>query len=153
MDVDVVMRRCSLAHQNLPILPSLLQTAVLALLSASIPLAETLTSVLLALTSDGKSQSILRNPTLTELQSADSVHVLGFTAHGELLVAESEGSFTIDDWNEVFEAGKRLCCDDIETVNDDDVMQDDISGEKAEEAAFLKSVVREKVVADLHWKE
>jgi exosome complex component RRP46 len=153
MDVDVVMRGCSLAHQNLPILPSLLQTAVLALLSASIPLAETLTSVLLALTSDGKSQSILRNPTLTELQSADSVHVLGFTAHGELLVAESEGSFTIDDWNEVFEAGKRLCCDDIETVNDDDVMQDDISGEKAEEAAFLKSVVREKVVADLHWKE
>jgi exosome complex component RRP46 len=79
--------------------------------------------------------------------------VLGFTAHGELLVAESEGSFTIDDWNEVFEAGKRLCCDDIETVNDDDVMQDHISGEKAEEAAFLKSVVREKVVADLHWKE
>jgi exosome complex component RRP46 len=123
------------------------------LLSASIPLAETLTSVVLAITSDEESQSILRNPTLTELQSADSVHVLGFTSHGELLVAESEGSFTIDDWNEIYEAGKRLCCDGIETDIDDDIMQDEISEERPSEATLIKAIVREKVATDLHWKE
>jgi exosome complex component RRP46 len=137
----------------LPILPALLQTAILALLSASIPLSETIASVLLALASDKNAQYVLRNPSLAELQSAESVHVLGFTSTGELLVAESEGSFTIDDWDKVYGAGKRLCCDDIETASDDEIMQDDISEEKGCEAMFIRSVVKEKVEADLHWKE
>lgn len=68
-------------------------------------------------------------------------------------MAESEGSFTIEDWNVVYEAGKRLCCDDIETTSNDDIMQDDASDEMAGEVSFVKSVVREKVEADLHWKE
>jgi exosome complex component RRP46 len=112
----------------------------------------TLTSVLLALTSDGSSRSILRNPTLTDLQTVDSVHVLGFTSHGELLIAESEGSFTIDDWSELYNAGKRLCCDENETADDDEIMQDERLDDKAGEALLLKSVLSEKVEADLHWK-
>jgi exosome complex component RRP46 len=123
------------------------------LLSASIPLAATLTSVILALTSDRHSKTVLRNPTLTELQSADSVHVLGFTSHGELLIAESEGSFTLEDWDDLYEVAKGICCDGIETSDDDDAMQDEISDEKASEAVFLKSILREKVATDLHWKE
>lgn len=112
-----------------------------------------MTAVILALTSNEKTQLILRNPTLAELQSADSVHVLGFTSHGELLVAESEGSFTIDEWDKVFSAAKRLCCDDIETDSETDVMQDEISEEKGSEATFIRSVVTEKVEAELHWKD
>ena len=141
------------SYQNLPLLPALLQTAVLTLLSASIPLAETLTSVILAITRNKESQAILRNPSLIELQSADSIHVLGFTSHGELLVAESEGSFTIDDWNDIYDAGRRLCCDGIETDIDDNIMQDEISEGRTSEGKFIKAIVREKVGADLHWKE
>lgn len=143
----------TLHSQNLPILPALLRTAVLSLLSASIPLVETMTSVLLALTSNGREHSILRNPTLAELQTASSIHVLGFTSHGELLVAESEGSFAIDEWDRVYGVAKRLCCDDVETASDDGAMQDEISDENGSEAAFLKSVVKEKVEAELYWKE
>jgi exosome complex component RRP46 len=112
-----------------------------------------MTAVILAFSSDSKTQPIVPNPTLTELQSADSVHVLGFTSHGELLVAESEGSFTIDEWDKVFSAAKRLCCDDIETDSETDIMQDEISEQKGSEATFIRSVVGEKVEAELHWKE
>ena len=135
--------------QNLAILPALLQTAILTLLSASIPLAVTLTSVLLALNSDGKSRTIVKAPTVVQFQAADSVHVLAFTSQGELLVAESEGIFTLEDWDEVYETAKALCCD--ETAGEV-VMQDE--GESTGSLMkFVKSTLEEKVAKDLHWKD
>ena len=59
----------------------------------------------------------------------------------------------MEDWDDLYEVAKGICCDGIETSDDDDAMQDEISDEKASEAVFLKSILREKVVADLHWKE
>ena len=106
----------------------------------------TLTSVLLAITPDG----ILRNPNLEELQIADSVHVLAFTSHGELLVAESEGCFTLEEWNGIHDVGRRICCDETE----EDAMQDDVLDEKAGGMMnFVKSVLAEKVKQDLQWKK
>jgi exosome complex component RRP46 len=137
--------------QNLAILPALLQTAVLTLLSASIPLAVTLTSVLLALNSNGKSRTVVKSPTLVQFQAADSVHVLAFTSQEELLVAESEGTFTLEDWDEVYETAKTLCCDETATAGDD-VMRDE--GEnKGSLMKFVKSTLEEKVAKDLHWKD
>lgn len=131
----------------MPILPSLLQTSILTLLSASIPLSMTLSSVLLAITPDG----ILRNPTIQEYQSADSVHVLAFASHGELLVAESEGNFTMDEWNEIYAVGRRICTDETSTK---DAMQDDTLEERAGGMmTFVKSVLEEKVNQDLNWKK
>ena len=109
----------------------------------------TLTSVLLALTSDGTAKKILRNPTFIQSQSADSLHVLAFTSHGELLVAESEGSFTIGDWNDIYEAGKAICCNDSEQDGDHE-MNDGRDGGRQ---MFVKSALQSKVAADLHWKE
>lgn len=135
--------------QNLPILPALLQTAILALLSASMPLSMTLTSVFLALVSKGSSRTVIRNPTLLQSQSSTSVHVLAFSSHGDLLVVESEGTFTLDDWEAVYEAGKAICCDDSE----DEVMQDQEVDHNARRMdVFVKSALQGKVTADLHWK-
>ncbi|KAH8602696.1 hypothetical protein B0O99DRAFT_679685 [Bisporella sp. PMI_857] len=135
------------ANMNLPILPALLQTSILALLSASLPLAMVLTSVLLAITSEG----ILRNPTLQDIQKADSVHVLAFTSHGELLVAESEGTFTMEEWNGVYDVGRRICCDETPSA---DSMQDNVLDEKdGGMIMFVKSVLSEKVKQDLRWKK
>jgi exosome complex component RRP46 len=113
------------------------------------PLSMTLTSVLLALTSDGTAKKILRNPTFIQSQSADSLHVLAFTSHGELLVAESERSFTIGDWNDIYEAGKAICCNDSEQAGDHE-MNDGRDGGRQ---MFVKSALQSKVAADLHWKE
>ena len=113
----------------------------------------TLTSVLLAINSDGSTRNIIRNPTLQEFQGANSVHVLAFTSHGQLLVAESEGSFTLEDWDEVYEIGKGLCCYGIET-GDDNIMQGEgLEGNTGGMMTFVKSALEEKVSADLHWKD
>ncbi|KUJ22723.1 uncharacterized protein LY89DRAFT_728842 [Mollisia scopiformis] len=142
------------AASNLPILPALLQTAILALLSASMPLTMTATSAFLALTSDGSARSIITNPTIVQCESADSVHVLAFTSHGDLLVAESEGSFSLQDWETVFKAAKSICCDDSKTNVDHSVMQDgELGDEKGGMMNFVKSTLQTKITADLHWKD
>ncbi len=108
----------------------------------------TLTSVFLALTSDGTSRAVIRNPTLFQSQGADSVHVLAFTSHGDLLVAESEGSFTLEDWDVVYEAGKEICCDSSKTSEDEDMDEKD-----GGMMMFVKSSLEDKVKNDLHWKD
>ncbi|PBP19585.1 hypothetical protein BUE80_DR009595 [Diplocarpon rosae] len=134
------------ASSNLPILPALLQTALLALLSASMPLSMTLTSVYLSLTSEG---SIIDNPTPLESQSASSGHVLAFTSHGELLVAESEGSFTLEDWKVVCEAGKAICYDGSKANNDHTMGDGEQDGSLT---MFVRSTLEDKVRTDLQWK-
>lgn len=117
------------------------------------PLAMTLTSVLLALESNGKGRSFVRSPSLVQYQAADSIHVLAFTSQGELLVAESEGTFTLDDWDEVYETAKSLCSDG--SKNDgDNIMQIEGAGENTGGLTmFVKSTLEEKVAKDLHWKD
>lgn len=112
----------------------------------------TLTSVLLALDSKGNSRNIVQNPSLAQFQSATSVHVLGFTSRGELLVAESEGSFTMEDWDEVFETGKALCCGGEDAI-DDEAMGGVALDEKGDMSMFVKSVLEHKIEKDLHWKD
>lgn len=134
--------------QNLAILPALLQTSNLTLLSASIPLSTTITSVAVALTSDESSRSLRSHPTLLEIQRADSVHVLGFTSAGGLLVAESEGAFSLEDWDEVYISAQQVCCD----TASDDSMEDTGSAGNGDLMTFIKSTMQEKVANDLSWK-
>ncbi len=111
----------------------------------------TLTSVFLALVSDGNSKKALRNPTLLQSKSAESVHVLAFASHGDLLVAESEGSFTLDDWEIVYEAAKGICCGDSKT--EDHIMQDDeLDCNAGSMNSFVKSAFQAKVTEDLRWR-
>ena len=79
------------------------------------------------------------------------MHVLAFASHGELLVAESEGNFTMEEWNEIYVVGRRICCDETSA---EDAMQDDRLQEKAGGMMmFVKSVLEEKVNQDLNWKK
>ena len=111
----------------------------------------TLTSILLALNSNGKSRTVVKNPTPAQFQAADSVHVLAFTSQEELLVAESEGAFTLEDWDEVYETAKALCCDETTTAGDD-IMHDEEEN-KGSLMRFVKSTLEEKVAKDLHWRD
>lgn len=111
----------------------------------------TATSAFLALTSDGSARSIIKNPSIVQCEGADSVHVLAFTSHGDLLVAESEGSFSLEDWETVFEAAKAICCDDSKTSVDHSMQDGEL--EKGSMMDFVKSTLQTKVAADLHWKD
>jgi exosome complex component RRP46 len=75
--------------------------------------------------------------------------VLAFTSQGDLLVAESEGSFTIGDWDEIYEAGKAACCHETKQSDDHETMDKKEGGTQL----FVKSTLQAKVAADLYWKE
>lgn len=115
------------------------------------PLLATTTSTLLALMDDGLGKSIItQSPTVREIQRATSVHVLAFTSLGDLLVAESEGDFTIDEWDEVFDKAQRIRCG----VADVDAMLDEGEEEiHSGLSGFLRSTLQEKVTSDLKWRK
>lgn len=117
---------------------------MLALLSSALPLSAALTATLLAITQDG---TIIENPDLSTIQSAASIHVLAFTSLGELLVNLSEGSFTMEQWDEVYSRAETICCG---SAADPDAMVDQEQDRGAMQ--FVKSVMEEKVEKDLAWK-
>lgn len=110
------------------------------------------TSVLVAVNSEGESRNLIQDPTPDQVRSANSLHVLGFTSHGELLLSESEGSFTLDEWDEVYEAAKELCSGERNGA-DDNVMQGiGLDKNKGDRMKFITSAMEQKIAADLHYK-
>lgn len=134
--------------QTLTIIPPLLQATMLALLSASIPLAATFTATLVAV---DRSDRAIADPSPSEIRGATSLHVLAFSSHGDVLFAESEGVFGLGMWEEVVRCGKGVCCRLNQTVVDEDAMAvDEQSGNMD---VFLRTVMRDKVALDQKWRE
>ena len=102
------------ANKGIAILPALLEASTLALLSASIPLRMTLTLASVAIDYQG---NLLPDLSARHMPQATSVHTLGFSATGDMIVAESEGKFLIDTWEKVFEMAKSLSRSDENSSN------------------------------------
>ena len=78
------------------------------------------------------------------------MHILTFSADGNLLVAESQGRFTMGDWGRVFEMGLHTAGSETEhrRGSDSDAMVlDDGQGES------LRALIRDKIEKDQKWKE
>ncbi|KAI1082817.1 hypothetical protein F5B20DRAFT_485865 [Whalleya microplaca] len=148
---EYVNTKVAQASANLPILPALLQTAVLSLLSAALPLTATLTSTALAVTQDGGSKKIIVNPSAREIETSQSFHVFSFTSHDDLILAESEGSFNLKEWDDAFAMAYRQCCEP-NTTSDGDTLMDDGSLPFSNLKNFTRTTLGEKIVSDLHWK-
>jgi hypothetical protein len=73
-----------------------------------------------------------------------------FSAEGDLLVAESLGEFTIDDWERVFGMGLHAAQSESESKSgtDGDVMMMDDAQEGS-----LRVLMRNKIERDQKWKE
>jgi len=139
-------------EQNRTLLPHLLHTALLALLSASIPLSTTFTSVLIALPSE--SAAPLISPTAIELLRAKpirSVHVFAFSGEGKMLLCESDGEFSYEEWDEVCETAEEICCKEGGGVALGEGMEvEGREGQNLDE--WLRSVIRSKVEHEQRWK-
>lgn len=135
--------------QNLAIIPALIHAAILGLLTAAVPLKTIATAVTLAIGPD-EASGLVVDPTMVQVDNAKSVHVLGFTADDELLLAESYGSFSTEEWDQVLETGQRICCQGHSSELDTD-MTDGPAG-SASIRRFIRSVMETKTAADLHWK-
>ena len=98
-------------------------------------------------------------PSMLVKQQADgeeviSVHVLAFSSHGDLLVAESEGEFDLDVWEEVHDEAKVFCCSSRDSSKHDEEEMDIDDGEKEEGLEDkLRGAVGMHVRRELGWKE
>jgi exosome complex component RRP46 len=108
----------------------------------------TLTATLIAVTSD---EFLVRDPSAKQIEAATSLHVLSFSSHGDLLVVESEGKFSIDVWDNVYEEAKRICQGSDFENGTRDVDMDSEEQQSLED--ILRRTVHEKVVKDQSWKE
>ncbi|KAL6709211.1 exosome non-catalytic core subunit rrp46 [Coniothyrium glycines] len=145
---------------SLTLLPHLLHTAVLALLSASIPLSTVLTSTLIAIPSQGP---LLVSPTADQLLRAKpirSVHVFAFSASNKLLLNESHGDFSYDEWAEACQVAEQVCFGDSEEDDEGGVRLDGMDLDLAAQGQaqsdnldkWLRSVVQRKVEHEQRWK-
>ncbi|PLB42613.1 putative exosome complex subunit Rrp46 [Aspergillus candidus] len=131
----------------LTLLPALLNTSLLALLSASVPMSMTFSATSLAVTSTG---DILREPTAEVASSAASVHVLAFSSKGHLLLNESQGAFDLDTWDNVRERALAICRGTASYGSDGDVtMTVDVDGQPLE--GTIREAVEDQVHRDYAW--
>lgn len=137
--------------QNLLVMPALLQTAVLALLSAAVPMRATVTSTVAAVSFDSGDSQIIMDPSPRQADKSRSVHVLAFTSHDELLLAESEGDFTMDEWDEVYETARKICCGSAKR-NEIDMVVDEDQQAGPDLRQFVRSAAEAKATTDLYWK-
>ncbi|KAI1148640.1 hypothetical protein F4825DRAFT_89861 [Nemania diffusa] len=140
------------ASVNLPVVPALLQTAILSLLSASLPMTATLTSTCIAIISEDGQRQIITNPTARQIEQSQSCHVLAFTSQDELILAESEGAFTMKEWDDVYNTAHRQCCTTATVDNADTLMGEEGIPTDADLKRFIRSTVEQKTASDLYWK-
>ncbi|KAL1903109.1 exosome non-catalytic core subunit rrp46 [Sporothrix stenoceras] len=156
---DYVNTRLNTPGLNLGVLPALLQSAVLALLSASIPMRTTATAVSLAIlpvSSDSTDTKIVSSFSPRDASIAKSTHAFAFLAQSDkLLLAESAGEFSMGEWDDVLAVAKNICCQTAETVDaSGDGMALDSNGntDGPDLRGFLRSTVQGKLEDALKWK-
>lgn len=134
-------------EQNLPILPALLQTGMLTLLSSSLPLECTFTSIALAVRPDKHGGTAQLNT--KSFTNAESIHVFAFTSTAQLLLSESEGTFTMQEWEETYDRAKSICC---AQPGQGDRMQ--VEGERQDTnmKQWLHSAIEGQAQQDQAWK-
>ncbi|KAM3508587.1 hypothetical protein MY10362_001103 [Beauveria mimosiformis] len=149
------------AQLNLAIIPALLHAAILSLLTAAIPLKTIATAVTLAVpavggddisSSSSSSSNMVVDPSAREADTARSLHVLGYTADNELLLAESQGAFTVDEWEAVLQTGQQACCRAARQELGEDTAMADGGLEAPSIRAFVRSVMETKIEGDFAWK-
>ncbi|KAB5536417.1 hypothetical protein GE09DRAFT_326772 [Coniochaeta sp. 2T2.1] len=148
---DYVNTKLVQAGINLPIIPALMQTAVLALLSACVPMATTAAAAVTAVVSEEGATRLVVDPSQRELDTAKSAHVFAFTAHGQLLLAQSQGDFTMAEWEDAHATAKKICCDATKKEGMEMILDDDKqAGPDLQQ--FLRSTMEAKVAEDLLWR-
>lgn len=123
-------------------------------MTTSIPLSMTLTSILLATKDDGE---ILLDPPAAALEDAASIHVFAFSSLGDLLVVESKGEFSIEDFEKILALARQKCCNQRRNLpEDDEDDEDDLdmeSSEPSSKEAMLRDTLGDKIARDQRWKQ
>lgn len=139
-------------HKDIHILPVLLETATMALLTTSIPMSATMTSILIAAV--GEEANLVPDPLFDQLEDAHSRHVFAFSSLGHLLVCESDGHFDLKTWEEAYHKAECLCKRGVKIENDEGSDQDTNMDDPphATKEQKLVSVIQAKVNRQQRYK-
>ena len=77
---------------------------------------------------------------------------MGFTSEDDLLLAESEGQFSLGEWEDVVTAARKVCLQSPDEMSIDDTEAASDDARSADMKHFIRTVMASKVAADLHWK-
>ena len=123
---------------------------MLALLTTSLPLRMVLTSKLVAVSAKGE---LLVDPQPHAVRGATSLHVFGFSSHGDLMVSESEGVFSLDVWDQAYDQAEQSCrgssMNDIDQAGD--VNMEFSQSYNLEDS--IKNALQEKLAKEQRWKD
>lgn len=129
-------------------IPALLNTSLLALLSAAVPLSMTFAATVLAVTPPG---DIIRDPSAQDASTATSLHALAISSKGHLLLNESQGRFDFDTWEKVHEKAMSICQGAQVKGEDGDIaMAEDVEGQPLQ--SFIRETVEDHMHRDYAWK-
>lgn len=118
---------------------------MLTLISGSVPLTSTYMAIGLA-----EKEGQISTMTQENLGSASSIHVFAFTADGQLLLSESEGSFSIETWQNVADKAKQSCCEGMEGGGEPMEVEGEETGPSLH--TWLKGIVQQKADREQAWK-
>lgn len=131
-------------------LPGCVNAAVMGCLDAAVPMKTVLGAVMIGVT---KSGDILGQPDAWERSICESLHVFGFTANGKLVLAESEGRFTVDEWEQGQALGQRMVIGQ-EAEEGDAIMNGNQEGlEGGSLINMLRQTIEARVARDERWNE
>jgi len=113
----------------------------------------TATSTVVAVVADDDgTNKVIADPSPRQAEDASSLHTLAFTSHDELLLVESEGDFTMQQWDSVYETARQICCGQEHGGSGIDMILDDGQRNGPDLRHFVRSILEAKVATDLHWK-
>ena len=133
------------------ILAGLVNAALAGCLDAGVGMRATVVATTVAVMKGGG--ELKTDPSLRDIKGARSLHVVGFSSVGELVLVESEGRFTFAEWEDVEELGRRTCLGSIGESGNRKVQ--DGEAEETEKSVLdkLRSAVEAKVTADNRWRQ
>ncbi len=132
----------------LPLLAGLVNAAVSGCLDAGVGMRGTVGAVTLVVTRNDEAKVA---ESAAELKAARSMHVLAFNSERELVLVESEGRCSLEEWEEVEELGRRTCLGKRPGRGSDDVDME-VEGDTKAMQDVLRAAVETRVMADERWR-
>lgn len=130
---------------DISIIPTLVNAAFTALVDGALPLATTLSAVLV--TADKKGQ-IRADPEEKDIAQCASIHAMAFNTNGEQILEQSSGSFDLDTWDRVASSAKHSCAAAVASSSEDSTMA---NGDGQKEA-WLRQALHDRAQTANAWR-
>ena len=134
-----------------PVLAALVNAAVAGCLDAGVGMRATVLATTVAVMKGTK--ELGANPSVKEIRGASSLHVLGFSSVGELVLVESDGWSNFEEWQAVEELARRTCLASAGETGDLKMQDGEAEEVGTSVLNALRSAVEAKVAADNRWME